>query len=274
MVRDRGLISSIEFRLPVLFDKSGAGMLQLAPFFDFGGGWNYDDSPSPKTICSTGVGLLFTPGRHLSAEIYWGYRLRDVDIPTTQACKGMEWVSRSTCRRFSPFLPVHTYRSDPSTAPENRNARHLAKAYRAHSRNDAAVIYAAGYDLLAGRNGKSRCTFKPAWRSRSARDSCRALSRGSASIRSERLDSASYQIPASAYTAGSDAGLAEATLFLSSVEGSTRLITPLATRSLDRFLGIGDQSHNPLVLHAGGELHAVLRQPQTLDACASASVRL
>ena len=88
MVRDRGLISSIEFRVPVLFDKSGAGMLQLAPFFDFGGGWNYDDSPSPTTICSTGVGLLFTPGRHLSAEIYWGYRLRDVDIPDDAGLQG------------------------------------------------------------------------------------------------------------------------------------------------------------------------------------------
>jgi len=81
LVRDTGLISSVEFRVPVLFDKSGAGMLHLAPFFDFGGGWNADDSPSPTTICSAGIGLLLTATRHFNAEIYWGHRFREVEIP-------------------------------------------------------------------------------------------------------------------------------------------------------------------------------------------------
>ncbi|HTL59846.1 MAG TPA: ShlB/FhaC/HecB family hemolysin secretion/activation protein [Candidatus Limnocylindrales bacterium] len=82
MVRDRGLISSVEFRVPLLFNKSGEGMLSLAPFFDFGGGWNINNSPSPTTIYSTGIGCLFRAGKHLSAEIYWGYRIRDVDVPS------------------------------------------------------------------------------------------------------------------------------------------------------------------------------------------------
>jgi hemolysin activation/secretion protein len=88
LVRDRGLISSIEFRVPVLFDKSGAGMLHLAPFFDFGGGWNNEGSPSPTTICSTGLGVLFTTGKHFSAEIYWGHRFQDVDIPDNAGLQG------------------------------------------------------------------------------------------------------------------------------------------------------------------------------------------
>jgi hemolysin activation/secretion protein len=82
LVRDRGIISSVEFRVPLLFNKSGEGTLSLAPFFDFGGGWNLNESPNPTTIYSTGVGCLFKPGKHFSAEVYWGYRIQDVDVPS------------------------------------------------------------------------------------------------------------------------------------------------------------------------------------------------
>lgn len=82
LVRDRGIISSVEFRVPLLFNKSGEGILNLAPFFDFGGGWNLDGSPSPTTIYSTGIGCLFKAGKHFSAEVYWGYRIRDVEVPS------------------------------------------------------------------------------------------------------------------------------------------------------------------------------------------------
>src|SRR6266568_1591918 len=81
LVRDRGFVSSAEFRLPVLFNKAGAGIVHLAPFFDFGGAWNVADSPIPTTIYSTGVGLLLAPDKHISAQLYWGYRLRHVEIP-------------------------------------------------------------------------------------------------------------------------------------------------------------------------------------------------
>jgi hemolysin activation/secretion protein len=81
LVRDSGLASSVEFRLPVLFDKSGKGMVQLAPFFDFGGAWNVGGSPSPTTIYSTGIGLLITPRKYFDAQLYWGYRLRYVELP-------------------------------------------------------------------------------------------------------------------------------------------------------------------------------------------------
>jgi len=81
LVRDRGIVSSVEFRVPVLFDKAGAGIVHLAPFFDVGGGWNVHGSPSPTTIYSTGLGLLVAPNRHISAQLYWGYRLRHVEEP-------------------------------------------------------------------------------------------------------------------------------------------------------------------------------------------------
>jgi hemolysin activation/secretion protein len=81
LVRDRGIVSSIEFRLPVLFNKAGAGTLYLAPFFDFGGAWNVNDSQDLSTIYSTGMGVLFNPNKHISAELYWGYRIRHIDTP-------------------------------------------------------------------------------------------------------------------------------------------------------------------------------------------------
>lgn len=88
LVRDRGIVSSAEVRLPVWYDKSGAGVIYLAPFFDFGAAWNIEDSPSPSSIYSTGIGLLISPARHFTAQMYWGYRLRDVEIPDKTGLQG------------------------------------------------------------------------------------------------------------------------------------------------------------------------------------------
>lgn len=81
LVRDRGIVSSVEVRVPVLFNKSGAGIVHVAPFFDFGGAWNIRNSPDPTTLYSTGLGLLIAPNKHLNAQLYWGYRLRHVGTP-------------------------------------------------------------------------------------------------------------------------------------------------------------------------------------------------
>ena len=85
LVRDRGVASSAEFRIPVLFDKTGNGIIQLAPFFDFGGAWNVGGSQSPNTICSVGLGVLITPNKHINAQLYWGYRLNHIDVPYNNA---------------------------------------------------------------------------------------------------------------------------------------------------------------------------------------------
>jgi hemolysin activation/secretion protein len=100
LVRDRGIVSSVEFRLPVLFNKAGAGIVHLAPFFDFGGAWNVADSPSPTTIYSTGLGLLLAPDKHISAQIYWGYRLRHVEIPDDAGGQGLGLSFRINIRAF------------------------------------------------------------------------------------------------------------------------------------------------------------------------------
>ena len=82
LVRDRGVVSSIELRLPVLVNKLGAPVVQLAPFFDFGAARNVGpgrDSPPPRTITSAGIGLLLSPNKHVNASLYWGHAFRDFD---------------------------------------------------------------------------------------------------------------------------------------------------------------------------------------------------
>jgi hemolysin activation/secretion protein len=81
---DQGVVWSVEFRLPVLFNRKGAAVLQLAPFVDGGGGWNNDaPTPNPRSILSTGIGVIFTPSRHFSAQFYWGYAFVKIDESST-----------------------------------------------------------------------------------------------------------------------------------------------------------------------------------------------
>jgi len=89
LVRDQGFVASLEARVPLLRDTWWAEYLQLAPFVDYGRGWNKDlDTPPVKHISSVGLGLRWANSwkaslRTLKAqlEIYWGIPLRDVDTP-------------------------------------------------------------------------------------------------------------------------------------------------------------------------------------------------
>jgi hemolysin activation/secretion protein len=100
LVRDRGIVSSMEFRVPILFNKAGAGVLQLAPFFDFGGAWNVDGSPEPTTIYSAGSGLLLNANRYISGELYWGYRIRHVQMPSNAGAQGLGISFRVNIQAF------------------------------------------------------------------------------------------------------------------------------------------------------------------------------
>uniref|UniRef100_A0A7C4RTX9 ShlB/FhaC/HecB family hemolysin secretion/activation protein n=1 Tax=Desulfatirhabdium butyrativorans TaxID=340467 RepID=A0A7C4RTX9_9BACT len=91
VVRDNAMISSIEWRIPVVRDKSWADMVQLAPFLDYGRAWNTKlFTPDPKDLTSIGIGLRWDrkskPPHTLypQFEIYWGIPLRHID-------SGMEW---------------------------------------------------------------------------------------------------------------------------------------------------------------------------------------
>lgn len=100
LVRDRGIVSSMEFRIPVLYNKAGAGIVQIAPFFDYGGAWNVEGSPNPTSIYSVGTGLLVNPGKHFSLEFYWGYRLQHVDAPDGSGAQGLGISFRINVQAF------------------------------------------------------------------------------------------------------------------------------------------------------------------------------
>jgi len=82
IVRDEGVFSSAEVRVPVVFNRIGSPVVQLAPFFDFGGAWNVGAStPDPTTISSAGIGVLISLNRHLNGQLYWGYPFRKFHNP-------------------------------------------------------------------------------------------------------------------------------------------------------------------------------------------------
>lgn len=87
LVRDNGLLASVELRVPLVRNTRWADYLELAPFFDYGRGWNaVGSTPDPLDIYSVGIGLRwaltlrgmvsFKP----QFEVYFGYRLRDVRL--------------------------------------------------------------------------------------------------------------------------------------------------------------------------------------------------
>jgi hemolysin activation/secretion protein len=83
MVRDEGVIASIEARVPVFVDDTGKSRIGLtfAPFYDFGRGRDKLESlatSKSEDISSVGAGLLWNPWRPLHVEVYYGHRLEDV----------------------------------------------------------------------------------------------------------------------------------------------------------------------------------------------------
>lgn len=80
LLTDNGLLASAEFRLPILRAPKIRGLLQLAPFVDFGTGWNNSGiNPDPRTLVGTGVGLLWRQGDRLTVRLDWGIPLVSVD---------------------------------------------------------------------------------------------------------------------------------------------------------------------------------------------------
>ena len=86
LVRDMGLIASLELQIPVIRDKPWANMLQLVPFADFGWAENKDlPTAEPRSIPSIGLGLTWETALPSSFklrprfEIFWGIAFRDIE---------------------------------------------------------------------------------------------------------------------------------------------------------------------------------------------------
>jgi hemolysin activation/secretion protein len=92
LVRDNGLIGSLEARVPLLRQvTSWATTLELAPFVDIGRAWNARGlGAHPEAIASVGIGLRWAMTVHSRLfpasplaftpqfEVYWGHPLHDV----------------------------------------------------------------------------------------------------------------------------------------------------------------------------------------------------
>jgi hemolysin activation/secretion protein len=77
LVRDQGVISSLELRVPLW--RQERPILELAPFADFGWSDNRKRPTSdPDFLASVGVGLRWSITPALRAQAYWGHQLEDV----------------------------------------------------------------------------------------------------------------------------------------------------------------------------------------------------
>ena len=81
LLTDNGVIASAEVRLPILKIRRLGSVVKLAPFFDYGVGWNsgVDITPESNNIASVGVGLIYELGNSFSARLDYGKSLTDVE---------------------------------------------------------------------------------------------------------------------------------------------------------------------------------------------------
>lgn len=100
LLTDNGALISAEVRLPVLRVPDVDGLLQVAPFFDAGVGWNNDvPDPDPNSLVGLGLGLLWRMGDNFTARLDWGIPLVDTDTG------GDSWQENGIyfSIRYSPF---------------------------------------------------------------------------------------------------------------------------------------------------------------------------
>ena len=95
VLTDNGILTSLEFRIPILEDKDKNSLIALAPFSDFGLGWdNVEVGQSTTntgtssnlgrqgvTMPSVGLGLLVNPVKYVSGQIYYGYGFNSRETP-------------------------------------------------------------------------------------------------------------------------------------------------------------------------------------------------
>ncbi|MBR8835579.1 MAG: ShlB/FhaC/HecB family hemolysin secretion/activation protein [Stigonema ocellatum SAG 48.90 = DSM 106950] len=83
LLTDNGVFASAEVRVPIVRFWSNKNILQLAPFVDFGSGWNNSGRSgstqlSTNTLVSTGLGLRLQLENYLTVRFDWGIPLVSV----------------------------------------------------------------------------------------------------------------------------------------------------------------------------------------------------
>jgi hemolysin activation/secretion protein len=78
LLTDSGAITSAEVRIPVWRVPEVEGLLQIAPFIDFGVGWNHSgEKPNPDSdkLLGAGLGLVWQMGDRLNVRLDYGIPL-------------------------------------------------------------------------------------------------------------------------------------------------------------------------------------------------------
>ena len=83
LLRDNGWFLSAEARFPLFRVPEYNALMQIAPFFEVGGGWNAGDIPNTQFLTSTGLGLIFDIDDDISARLDWGIPLSSFDTSGT-----------------------------------------------------------------------------------------------------------------------------------------------------------------------------------------------
>jgi hemolysin activation/secretion protein len=74
LLRDDGFFASAELRVPVWLAMDKTPIVAIAPFFDFGCGWNINKIDDQyQNLYSAGVGVLIHATRHAQIAVYWGH---------------------------------------------------------------------------------------------------------------------------------------------------------------------------------------------------------
>ncbi|OCQ97944.1 hemolysin activation/secretion protein [Oscillatoriales cyanobacterium USR001] len=82
ILSDSGAIVSAEVRIPVLRVPKMKGILQIAPFIDFGIGWNHSGekvNPDSNVLLGAGLGLIWQMSDRLNVRIDYGIPLISVN---------------------------------------------------------------------------------------------------------------------------------------------------------------------------------------------------
>lgn len=104
---DNGVLASLEVRLPLWEDKDHNSLFSLAPFTDFGVGWDNVETTGPGSannlgrqgvaMPSAGMGLLFNPVKYFSAQLYWGYGFNRKQVPDGNSLQNQGVEFSVTC---------------------------------------------------------------------------------------------------------------------------------------------------------------------------------
>lgn len=81
LLRDSAVFVSAELRYTIMRTENGKGVLQMAPFVDFGKAWNNNEELGidSETLLSVGLGLRWHYQEQIKVRFDWGIPLTDVD---------------------------------------------------------------------------------------------------------------------------------------------------------------------------------------------------